>query len=251
VIAVGVGAAILALPTTTTHTESSTELSTSVTADPQSVRIVIASGSGIPGTPRNQTYEPDSALVVIGYNATVIWYNADGALHSVTANSTDASLDQRFVSFGPSQPPFNNIQPGQAAVFTFTEPGIYGYFDSYHSWEVGKIIVLPASCLTNSNSSACTVTTGVASTSSSTTSNTTTTYPTLTIVEQTVDVYDYVQACATVSAQTISTITVAKSTTVTYILPTSVTATGAVILTTITNTGVIASSTTQSATMSC
>jgi plastocyanin len=250
IVAVGAGAAILALPSTTSKSQSAVS-STTPSFDPRSVKIDIASGSGGVGTPRNDTFEPDSALVVLGYNATVIWYNADSVIHTVTANQSDASLDAGFVAFGPTNGSFNNIEPGQAAVFTFTKPGIYGYFDSYHSWVIGTIIVVPASCKTNA--SACFVTTGSA-TAATTTFYRTGAYPTLTITAQTIEVLVYVPECTTVSGVTSTTFVSpvgAQTTTVSYILPSNLTETGIVSLVTVTNSTVVESSRTQTESITC
>ena len=128
-----------------------------VPADPHNVTVTIVQGASSDCSPNctNKTYSPDTIIVVIGYNATVVWHNDDGTVHTVTANLNDSSLDPRFVIFGPSSPPtsWNNIQSGKSVNFTFTKPGTYSYSCSYHAWMIGSVIVEAGSNSSSSSSS--------------------------------------------------------------------------------------------------
>ena len=76
-------------------------------------------------------YSPPTIKVVIGVNNTVTWVNNDDAPHTVTA--TDSSFDS------------GNINAGQSWTHTFTTPGTYSYYCTYHPWMKGTITVLAAS----------------------------------------------------------------------------------------------------------
>ncbi len=133
--------------------------------DPHNVTVAILPGAGSSGAPRDKTYSPNSITVVTGYNATVIWINNDTVLHTVTANTSDP--DPNFLTFGPTTSPYDpshlspNGQPesgvgaGESLNYTFTQPGTYGYFCSYHNWMIGTIIVKQGS---NSSSTGATTT---------------------------------------------------------------------------------------------
>jgi plastocyanin len=134
---------------------SSSSSSNTVSTTPFNVTVTIVNGSHNFDAP--QTYVPDVITVVVGYNSTVIWMNNDSQVHTVTANAS--SPDPAFNSFGPPSPSsaYNNVQPGSTVTFTFTRPGTYGYYCSYHSWMVGKVIVVSApSSSTNTLSSSST-----------------------------------------------------------------------------------------------
>jgi plastocyanin len=127
--------------------------STSTTSGPleKNVTVVIPSGAQDPNTPPTQTYLPNTITVFIGYNATVIWYNNDSALHTVTAKA--GSPDSKFNAFGPTSAPYNNVNPGSSVTFTFTVAGNYTYYCSYHNWMIGYVIVKNAPAgLVNSTS---------------------------------------------------------------------------------------------------
>lgn len=120
-------------PTSTTSTSSSTgPLEKNVT-------VTIPNGAQSPSWPTSQTYLPNVITVYIGYNATVIWYNNDSALHTVTAKPN--SPDPKFNAFGPTSAPYNNIAQNATVTFTFTIPGTYLYVCSYHNWMQGQVIV--------------------------------------------------------------------------------------------------------------
>ena len=113
-----------------------------VLADPHNVTVTILPGAA--SATRDLTYSPNLITVVVGYNATVIWLNNDTSTHTVTANASDSTIDPRFTTFGPIGPQsaWNNIVQGQKLNFTFTNPGTYGYFCSYHSNMAGTIKVV-------------------------------------------------------------------------------------------------------------
>ena len=153
---------IVYYPSVASNTTSTTSL-TPVT--PHLANITILTGA--PSAPRALTYSPNVATVYLGYNSTVLWTNDDGAEHTVTANSTDQSLDPVFYSW--SQPAgYNNIlpkgTPGDTLNFTFTLAGTYGYYCKYHANMIGTIIVkaapanLTSSTATSSKSASSTAT---------------------------------------------------------------------------------------------
>jgi plastocyanin len=133
------------------HTSTTTQF---IPPDPHNVTVTIVSGAASDCSPNcvGKTYVPDTITVVIGYNATVYWKNADANVHTVTAQTNDSLLDPRFTTFGPTSPAsaWNNIPSGGSVNFTFIKPGVYTYFCSYHSWMVGQVIVKGGS---NSSSS--------------------------------------------------------------------------------------------------
>ena len=137
---------------------------------PFNVTITILPGAGGSVKPRDQTFTPNVVTVYVGYNSTVIWVNNDTVLHTVTANAS--SPDPAFNSWGPISAPYNNIQPagqaGDTLNYTFTVPGTYGYYCSYHPWMIGTIIVKPAPAgLTTTTTGAAAGAGGSATTSSS------------------------------------------------------------------------------------
>ncbi len=76
-------------------------------------------------------YSPQTVKVIIGVNNTVTWVNNDDAPHTVTA--TDGSFNS------------GNLNAGQSWTFTFTTPGNYAYYCTYHPWMKGTVIVQAAS----------------------------------------------------------------------------------------------------------
>ena len=122
-------------PTGTTSTSSTGPVEKNVT-------VTIPNGAQSPSWPTSQTYLPNVITVYIGYNATVIWYNNDSALHTVTAKPN--SPDPKFNAFGPTSAPYNNLAQNATVMFTFTIPGTYSYVCSYHNWMQGEVIVKTA-----------------------------------------------------------------------------------------------------------
>jgi len=116
-------------------------LAAPVSAAPATVMISEPNGSGLPsGAPG---YSPDSVKVVIGVNNTVEWVNNDqGASHTVNSSSVPTGA----VAFGSG----NMIKAPSATTaggtysYTFTVPGTYQYYCTYHSWMKGTVVVLAA-----------------------------------------------------------------------------------------------------------
>src|SRR5208282_3798201 len=90
--------------------------------------VSIDSGSGI--NMKLLGYTPANITVVIGVNNTVKWTNNDNMPHTVTA--VDGSFDS------------GNLNRGKLFVYTFTKPGRFVYYCTYHPWMGGTVTVLPA-----------------------------------------------------------------------------------------------------------
>jgi len=110
---------------------------------PHNVTVIIPAGAAVLPTPK--TFSPDHIVVVAGYNSTVFWKNNDTVEHTIT--SAGGSPDPRFDTFGPQNPQdYNNIQStgtaGDKLNFTFTIPGNYSYFCSYHPNMKGSVLVV-------------------------------------------------------------------------------------------------------------
>jgi glucose/arabinose dehydrogenase/plastocyanin len=70
-------------------------------------------------------FEPDSIEVLPG--TTVVWTNLGEVAHTVTSD------DQLFDS--------GNLNPNETFEFTFTDPGMYGYFCSIHPQMTAEVVV--------------------------------------------------------------------------------------------------------------
>jgi plastocyanin len=92
---------------------------------PSGVLVAIPAGTG---SNVKQTYQPAEVRVVIGVNNTVTWKNDDGVPHTVTA--ADGSFDS------------GNLVAGATWSHTFTAPGTYQYYCTYHSWMKGTVVVV-------------------------------------------------------------------------------------------------------------
>jgi len=105
----------------------------SVKGPPPNVFLVILNGSGNPTGAANQiTYSPQNITVVIGKNATVQWTNDDITDHTVTSRSGDPT------SFNSG-----TIAPKGTYEYTFTTPGVYNYYCTFHpGWMHGTITVV-------------------------------------------------------------------------------------------------------------
>ncbi|MHB8568443.1 MAG: cupredoxin domain-containing protein [Nitrososphaerales archaeon] len=115
--------------------------------------VAIPVGAATKPTP--QSFSPDTIVVIVGYNSTVFWVNNDTTEHTITSSGN--SPDQRFDIFGPQNPQnWNVIQgkgtPGSTLNFTFTVPGNYSYYCSFHANMKGTVIVKPATSATVSAS---------------------------------------------------------------------------------------------------
>lgn len=81
----------------------------------------------------NSSYTPP--VVSIPTNMTVIWFNDDNALHTVT------TVSNRTYS-PPMKIDSSDIPPnGGSFIWQFVKPGIYDYFDAHHPTVVGRIKV--------------------------------------------------------------------------------------------------------------
>ena len=94
--------------------------------------LTILNGSGNPTGAANQiTFSPQNVTVVIGSNNTVQWTNNDVTIHSVTSITGDPTT----FNSGP-------ISPGGKYQYTFTVPGVYKYYCTFHpTWMHGQITV--------------------------------------------------------------------------------------------------------------
>ena len=72
--------------------------------------------------------DPSIVTVVIGKNNTIRWINQDDS------PSTLFNEEQSWTT--------GIIEPGESAILTFNEPGVYAYHGYYHSWKTGMIVVL-------------------------------------------------------------------------------------------------------------
>lgn len=108
------------------------------------VIVTIPPGSGLPaGAPG---YAPDTVTVMIGVNNTVEWMNNDtvsgkGTAHTVTVNSQPTGGNWPVAGSG-------NMPVNTTYSFTFTVPGTYTYYCTYHSWMTGTVVVLASTSTT-------------------------------------------------------------------------------------------------------
>ncbi len=118
-------------PTETAPSSTSTSVVPSAGGPTSSVTSV-----GIGGREAAAYFNPAVVTVVIGVNNTVVWYNGDTAIHTVTSTTFTAS----------GKPLFDSGDMGPAAEFTYTfsTPGTYPYICIYHGDMVGTVIVKPA-----------------------------------------------------------------------------------------------------------
>ncbi len=126
-----------AVPTSTTQAI--------VPPTPHNSTVYIPEGAA--SKPTSQSFFPDTIVVYVGYNSTVIWVNNDTVQHTITSSGN--APDPRFDDFGPQNPQnWNVIQgkgaPGSILNFTFTTPGNYSYYCSYHANMKGNVIVKAA-----------------------------------------------------------------------------------------------------------
>ena len=102
------------------------------------VSIPDGAGSGPSAAPG---FNPENITVLIGVNNTVLWTNNDtggsGTSHTVTPKSQPGGGGWPATGSG-------NILPGGSYSFTFTVPGTYDYYCSYHAWMAGSVTVKPA-----------------------------------------------------------------------------------------------------------
>jgi len=121
--------------TTSTTTTSTTTTSTTTASSAKPANIMMPSGVG---NTQTLNFSPASATVIIGVNNTIIFTNADTAIHNVDWSTvpTGSSLTAGTTSV--------NLKNGQTYTVTLTTPGTYTYACDYHSWMRGTIVVLAA-----------------------------------------------------------------------------------------------------------
>ncbi len=111
-------------PSVFTSTTTTSSTSTGLPPPGKYVSVTIPVGAASPPGPG---FAPATITVVMGVNNTVVWTNADQAIHTVTA--TDNSFNS------------NNMNQGDVFMYTFNTPGTYTYHCIYHSWMIGTVIV--------------------------------------------------------------------------------------------------------------
>ncbi len=110
-----------------TNYGSITSISTTTTSvavpPPNATYVYIPYGWGYPYA----QFEPGNVTVMIGVNNTVVWVNQDTIVHDVVSvNGTFSGGD---------------LSHNQVYTFTFTQPGVYPYYCSYHPSHQGEIVV--------------------------------------------------------------------------------------------------------------
>jgi plastocyanin len=123
-------AGVLYVSTVKASSSSGNSTTCSLASDATAVQVSIISGASI--SANGPGYNPDSLTLIIGTNNTVAWTNYDSAHHTVTTSSatTGASLNS------------GDLASGKSYTCTFTTPGTYKYYCTYHSWMTGSIIVI-------------------------------------------------------------------------------------------------------------
>ncbi len=99
--------------------------SVSTTTFPNAVYVYVPYGGGENDDGATE-YLPQVITVVIGVNNTVTWVNQDLIAHNIISNTGV------FYS--------GDLSTGQSYTFTFTQPGVYPYYCSYHPMN-GEVIV--------------------------------------------------------------------------------------------------------------
>jgi plastocyanin len=107
----------------------------SCTNQPNSAAVQVSILNGASNSANGPGYGPDSITLVIGTNNTVTWTNNDSVHHTVTTSSA------------PSGATFSSgdMSPGNTYTCTFSTPGTYKYYCTYHAWMTGMIEVEAAS----------------------------------------------------------------------------------------------------------
>jgi len=136
--------------------------STTTITDPHSVNVTIVPGaSTCAPDPYLCAYSPGVVTVVLGYNATINWFNNEsGVEHTVTDNTGNStSGGGNFATWATTS---NDIFYGSTLTYTFTQTGTYQYYCAIHPINMKGVIIVLAG--TNSSS------TGGAGTTTSVTS---------------------------------------------------------------------------------
>jgi plastocyanin len=110
------------------------------------VSMPSGAGSGPSAAPG---YAPDNVTVVIGINNTVEWTNNDtvagkGTSHTVTPKTQPGAGNWPSTGSG-------NMLVNTTYSFTFTVPGTYTYYCTYHNWMTGTVVVEAASTSTTTH----------------------------------------------------------------------------------------------------
>lgn len=88
-------------------------------------------------------YNPQKISIPAGM--TVVWFNDDTKSHTVTTKLSDGGIVGNTSNVKINSPPeqFDSgiIPPGGFAVFTFTKPGTYNYYDNLNPSNQGQITV--------------------------------------------------------------------------------------------------------------
>jgi plastocyanin len=130
VIAAALVTAYAFLPSQTQKQTSVTQTTTTVASSsstnyPSRADLAIV---GSTGNGDDAYFAPSNFTVAV--NATITWTNQDRlVVHNV-------------VSTGSTSFSSGDINPGASWSFTFTRPGTYSYFCSYHPWMIGSVTVV-------------------------------------------------------------------------------------------------------------
>jgi plastocyanin len=124
----------------------------SAQAGPATVDVVIPPGSGSAAASEAKLpgYTPSTITVVIGVNNTVMWLNNDTVSGVGTAHTVTDATEPTGGGFTGS----GEMLANTTYTFTFTVPGTYQYFCSYHAWMMGTVIVEAASTSTVTHTNA-------------------------------------------------------------------------------------------------
>jgi plastocyanin len=95
-------------------------------------------------SPGFSNFDPSDVSIPIGM--TIIWFNDDSGLHTVTTTTTTAMTNSSSHFTMPSAPPqkvdSGSILPnGGSFIHTFSEPGTYNYYDKFDPRMHGRINV--------------------------------------------------------------------------------------------------------------
>lgn len=122
------------------HKQHTLPLPTALQHEPSyAIRIPFAAADA---TNTFSNYDPPQVSIPAGM--TVVWFNDDSIPHTVTTKSSDEGAtgntgDVKTTS--PEQFDSGVIPPGGFALFTFTKPGTYDYYDKLNPTSQGQIRV--------------------------------------------------------------------------------------------------------------
>jgi plastocyanin len=123
-------AGVLYVASSRSASSTGSNISCSSTPSSSAVQVSILNGASNSANPPG--YSPDLLTLVIGQNNTVTWTNNDVAHHTVTTSSAPSGA-----SFSSG-----DMAPGATYTCTFSTPGTYKYYCTYHSWMIGTITVV-------------------------------------------------------------------------------------------------------------